>query len=166
MELIFLSREDYRQKGKAPLVKTRLSENAYALLPEGGTNALAIEGCREILTTHDEVFDTVAVAVGTGGTYVGLSQSCAAQQQLLGFKAVNDPKVDALIEQRTPKGISNTLVDDFIFGCYGKVPDQLVHFINDFYKLIKFFSTQPIQEKCFWYFCLIKQRMALGKMYW
>ena len=133
MELIFLSREDYRQKGKAPLVQAQLSVNAFALLPEGGSNALAIEGCREILTTHDEVFDTVAVAVGTGGTYVGLSQSCTKQQQLLGFKAVNDPKIDALIKQQVPKDVTNTLVDDFIFGGYGKVPDQLVHFINDFY---------------------------------
>ena len=66
MELVFLSRSDYREKEQAPLVKTRLSENAYALLPEGGTNALAIKGCREILTANDELFDTVAVAVGTG----------------------------------------------------------------------------------------------------
>ena len=94
---------------------------------------MAIKGCGEILTANDELFDTVAVAVGTGGTYIGLSQSCTAQQQLLGFKAVNDPKVDALIEQQVPKGI-NTLIDDFIFGGYGKVPDQLVHFINDFYQ--------------------------------
>ena len=134
MELVFLSRVDYREKEEAPLVKTRLSENAYALLPEGGTNALAIKGCREILTANDEPFDTVAVAVGTGGTYIGLSQSCTAQQQLLGFKAVNDPKVDAFIEQQIPKGVSNILIDDFIFGGYGKVPDQLVHFINDFYQ--------------------------------
>ena len=134
MELVFLSREDYRKKEQAFWVKTQLSKNAYTLVPEGGTNTLAIKGCREILTASDEMFDTVAVAVGTGGTFIGLSQSCTAQQQLLGFKAVNDLKVDALIEQQIPKGVSNTLMDHYIFGGYGKVPDQLVHFINDFYQ--------------------------------
>ena len=67
--------------------------------PKEGQMTLAIKGCREILTAKMTMFDTVAVAVGTGGTYIGLSQSCTAQQQLLGFKAVNDPKVDALIEK-------------------------------------------------------------------
>ena len=41
------------------------------ILPEGGTNALAIKGCQEILTDEDRAFDVICCAVGTGGTIAG-----------------------------------------------------------------------------------------------
>lgn len=42
------------------------------VIPEGGSNALAIQGCREILTKADlNNYDVFCCAVGTGGTLSG-----------------------------------------------------------------------------------------------
>ena len=132
MKLIFLSREEYRKKENASLVKQYINQHSFVVLPEGGTNDLAIKGCKEILTKQDEVFDAIAVAVGTGGTFLGLHDSCTPNQHLLGFKAVNDPKVDAYIENNKNSSKAAILIDEFILGGYGKVPDALVEFINNF----------------------------------
>ena len=44
----------------------------FYLIPEGGTNELAVKGCEEILTVTDKKFDYICCAVGTGGTISGL----------------------------------------------------------------------------------------------
>ena len=159
MELVFLSRADYREKENALSVKSYINQNSYTLLPEGGTNDLAIKGCREILTQNDHVFDTIAVAVGTGGTFLGLSQSCTAQQQLLGFMAVNDPKVVAFIEKHKSSLSPSLLIDEFIFGGYGKVPNSLVDFINEFHQTHKILLDPTYTGKMlFGIFTLIKNK--------
>ena len=76
MKLFFLSREAYSKKEAAPTVQEIVMENQYALLAEGGTNSLAIKGCEEILLPEDKDFDCIAVAVGTGGTFMGLLNTC------------------------------------------------------------------------------------------
>ncbi len=85
----FVSREQYRQNGDDRFVETLKKEfgNFYAI-PEGGTNALAIKGCEEILFDEDKEFDIVATCVGTGGTLAGLINSSAPNQEILGFSAL------------------------------------------------------------------------------
>ena len=50
MQLHFISRKAYRLKEKPNVLKPFLEnqQDAY-VIPEGGTNALAVKGCREIL---------------------------------------------------------------------------------------------------------------------
>ena len=133
MTLYFLTREAYRQKAAAPLVQEVLLAHNYALLPEGGTNPLAIKGCEEILGPEDKAFDTIAVAVGTGGTFMGLLNSCLPQQQLLGFDVVKDQKVTAWINKEAARDKNYTLLDVPETGSYGSASDELIHFINAFY---------------------------------
>ena len=55
MTLYPISRADYRQK-YLPELMTHLNNKFgafYLLLPEGGTNPLAVKGCKEILTEDD-----------------------------------------------------------------------------------------------------------------
>jgi 1-aminocyclopropane-1-carboxylate deaminase len=50
MQLEFVSREVYRHKGEATFIeKLQQKFGDCYLLPEGGTNALAVKGCEEIL---------------------------------------------------------------------------------------------------------------------
>ncbi|MFE5297371.1 1-aminocyclopropane-1-carboxylate deaminase/D-cysteine desulfhydrase [Streptomyces sp. NPDC056632] len=77
MRLVFADRATYRAKHE-PEALTRLlalagaSEDAY-VVPEGGSNALAVEGCAELGRELRGVADTAAVACGTGGTLAGLA---------------------------------------------------------------------------------------------
>lgn len=134
MQLLFISRDQYALKEQARVVQEFCKEKNVYILPEGGTNALAIKGCAEILQPTDKAFDTICTAVGTGGTFVGLSQSMCSHQKLLGWSSVRDPKVETFIKQNTSLDFSRwRLIYDTQGGTYGKATDELIHFINTFH---------------------------------
>lgn len=132
MRFHFVDRERYREKESAQFVSS-LQERfgPFYLLPEGGSNALAVKGCEEILRATDSEFDIVAASVGTGTTLAGLINSSSPHQQILGFSAL---KGDFLKKDiRTFAHKSNwQVIDDYHFGGYAKVSRALVEFINDF----------------------------------
>lgn len=132
MQFHFVSRSDYRCKNDNSFLEkleTRFGE--FYLLPEGGTNDLAVKGCEEILTESDAQFDVVCCAVGTGGTIAGLINATTPHQNVLGFPAL---KGDFLKEDITKFARNDRwkLVSDYHFGGYAKVDRDLVGFINQF----------------------------------
>ena len=133
MKFEFISREKYRDKMSSDfLQKLELKYGDFYTLPEGGTNALAVKGCEEILTSDDNEFDYICSCVGTGGTIAGIINSIEAPQKVIGFPAL---KGDFLIKeiQQYCRGQKNwQLVSDYHFGGYGKYSDELIHFINRF----------------------------------
>ena len=133
MKFEFVSREDYRNKSKASFIedlKQRFGN--FYLIPEGGTNELAVKGCEEILAEEDSIFNYVCCAVGTGGTVSGLINSAAPNQKILGFPAL---KGDFLIDEIRIFAKKNNwdLISDYHFGGYGKVNLELIEFINAFF---------------------------------
>ena len=98
MQLVFVSREEYAQKEYGATVQKRKKMHRDTfILPEGGTNALAIKGCEEILTPQDDRFDAICCAVGTGGTLIGLSNSSKNHQRVVGFQVVKDATIPTRI---------------------------------------------------------------------
>ncbi len=134
MEFVFVSREVYRTKTEVAFLDSLKDMfGDFYLLPEGGTNDLAVKGCEEILTESDVYFDYICSAVGTGGTLSGLINCSKSSQQVLGFPAL---KGDFLREDIC-RFVSKTnwdLQTEYHFGGYGKVTEELVTFINDFYQ--------------------------------
>lgn len=132
MQLYFISRQAYQQKHTTSFLKT-LSEKFgdFYLLPEGGTNALAVKGCEEILTKHDADYDYICCSVGTGGTISGIINSSLPHQKVLGFPAL---KGDFLREEIAKFALKShwDLITDYHFGGYGKIPTELIRFINTF----------------------------------
>ncbi|WP_295336745.1 1-aminocyclopropane-1-carboxylate deaminase/D-cysteine desulfhydrase [Flavobacterium sp.] len=130
----FVSREVYRSKQETDFIQTLQQRyGKFYLLPEGGTNALAVQGCEEILVEADADFDFVCCAVGTGGTISGIINSSKVGQQVLGFPAL---KGDFLTED-IRKFVTQSnwqLMTDYHFGGYAKVNEPLIEFINDFYQ--------------------------------
>src|SRR5690606_549176 len=89
MQFKFVSRTDYREREDLKFLgKLKDEFGEYYLLPEGGTNALAVKGCEEILTVRDQGFDLISCAVGTGGTIAGIINSSDDSQYILGFPAL------------------------------------------------------------------------------
>jgi 1-aminocyclopropane-1-carboxylate deaminase len=66
-----LSQEKPIKKRKFILENLKKKYGDFYLIPEGGTNELAIKGCQEILTKEDEQFNYICCSVGTGGTIAG-----------------------------------------------------------------------------------------------
>ena len=133
MQLRYVSREDYRDKTtKSFAEKYLLDFSDCYLIPEGGTNSLAVKGCEEILSDVEIDFDFVCCAVGTGGTISGLINSLKPHQSVLGFPSLKS--ADFLTEE-IAKYVSNsqwTLNLDYHFGGYAKVNKALIDFINNF----------------------------------
>jgi len=132
MQFKFVSREAYRQKQSEDLLNILKSEfGSFYLLPEGGSNALAIRGCEEILTSEDSQFDVVCSSVGTGGTIAGIINATRPNQSVLGFPALKGDFLTEDICNFTSRK-NWQLQTDYHFGGYAKVSRELVHFINDF----------------------------------
>ena len=134
MEFKFISREAYRNKTNIDFLGALRAEfGDFYLIPEGGTNELAIKGCEEILTPEDASFNYVGCAVGTGGTISGIINSALPHQQVLGFPAL---KGDFLKDEICifAKNEGWKLINDYHFGGYGKINNELIQFINTFFK--------------------------------
>lgn len=133
MQLKFISRNDYRRKHTAEFLVTLQAQypDAY-IIPEGGSNALAVKGCEEILSEQDRRdFDTIVCAVGTGGTFSGLINASSPKQKLLGFSALKGDFLIDDIKRWTDKDKQNwTLYSEDVFGGYGKFDDKLLAFIK------------------------------------
>lgn len=133
MKFEFVSREDYRLKSEISfLEKLKDKFGDFYLVPEGGTNELAVKGCKEILTAEDAVFDFVCCAVGTGGTISGLINSAFPDQKILGFPALKGDFLKDEIRIFAKKD-NWDLISDYHFGGYGKVNLELIEFINVFF---------------------------------
>ena len=132
MKLHFVSRDEYRRKQR-PEYLAELARHfpEHYVIPEGGTNALAIQGCQEILKDSDAQFDVICCAVGTGGTISGLIEASHAHQQILGFSALKGSFLKDEVAQLTKKTNWNIL-DDYCCGGYAKTSAALVQFIRDF----------------------------------
>ncbi len=133
MKLEFVTREYYREKDKDYFIdRLRQDHGDFFLIPEGGTNDLAIKGCEEILAEEDRQFDFICVAVGTGGTIAGLINSSASHQSILGFPALMGDFLKGEINKYTIRKEGWSLINDYHFGGYGKVNEDLINFINKF----------------------------------
>lgn len=132
MQLEFISRNAYRQKDQPDFLQ-RLQQQYpdFYLIPEGGTNALAVQGCREILTAGDAQFDLICCAVGTGGTFAGLIEASQQHQQLLGFSALKGDFLTHEVAQLTTKR-NWRILDDYCCGGYAKTTPELIQFIQSF----------------------------------
>ena len=134
MEFEFVTRESYRFKAEPNFIANlRQKFGSFYLVPEGGTNEYAVKGCEEILTEEDAKFDFVCCAVGTGGTISGIINSVLPHQKILGFPAL---KGDFLKDEicKFATNANWELITDYHFGGYGKVNEELIQFVNHFYK--------------------------------
>jgi 1-aminocyclopropane-1-carboxylate deaminase/D-cysteine desulfhydrase-like pyridoxal-dependent ACC family enzyme len=144
MQLHYLDRSTYRQRAEpAFLAEVQQQFGPAYLLPEGGTNALALRGVAELigeLRQHTD-FDAVAVAAGTGGTLAGLALGLAEANypaRALGVAALKgasflQTEVDTLTQATIGRTLTNyELHLDYYFGGYAKLPPELRSFIQQF----------------------------------
>jgi 1-aminocyclopropane-1-carboxylate deaminase/D-cysteine desulfhydrase-like pyridoxal-dependent ACC family enzyme len=143
MQLHFVDRESYRQKhSQAFLEGLNAQFGDFYLIPEGGTNELAMLGTCEILTETYALATHIGVSIGTGGTFAGIASSLKSHQKLIGFSSLKGEfihkEVRNLMEmsQFEVAGTSE-IRTDYHFGGYGKYKTELLDFINWFYGRFK-----------------------------
>ena len=136
MKIDYIDRHDYRLKHTSKfLQKLRLRFGNFYLIPEGGTNKLAIKGTSEIIDTHD-VQDYICCSVGTGGTIAGISNSIHKNQNVIGFPAI---KGSDLLRRDIGKWAHRKnwdIITNYNCGGYAKLSNKLVKLINDCHKTL------------------------------
>jgi 1-aminocyclopropane-1-carboxylate deaminase len=140
MQLRYLSRSEYRLR-HAPQFQAEMAKTAPKpyLLPEGGTNLLAVKGCAEIVTELTAPWDVLCVAAGTGGTLAGIIAGANGQGKIIGFPALKggaflQQDVTQLTQTFSGQAFDNwELQTDYHFGGYAKHTPELLTFIQEFY---------------------------------
>lgn len=139
MRLTYLDRAAYREKGSPPVLeRLRARFGDCYVLPEGGSNSLAVRGCMQVPREIAEPFDVICCAVGTGGTVAGVAGGLAGGQRALGFAVLKggDFLSERVAElQRAAVGeISRNWSVETGFHCggYARRTAALTHFIDDF----------------------------------
>lgn len=137
--IIPVSREDYK-KGITELLQLHSCDNEnWFQVPEGGSNALGVKGCEEILSDEDKrSFDVVAVSLGTGGTALGLLRSLAHTQSLYVYPAIKGSRHRDLLESlrmSTEDPLKRlTFRTAYHEGGYAKMSPELLGFMRMMYR--------------------------------
>lgn len=140
MLLQYMDRATYRRKHEMDVISTlRKKFGDFYLLPEGGTNSLAIKGAEEIVDDDVRKYDYVCSAVGTGGTIAGIISGMNGRGEVIGFSALkgdffqND--IQKLLQGYKAVVPSNWHVNsEDHFGGYAKVKPELIQFIRKFHQ--------------------------------
>lgn len=136
MELKFVDRTSYRDKAESPIVQKILKEIPDRIvIPEGGSNDLALQGIHELSEEINQTdFDVIMVSAGTGCTATGILQKLDSSKQLWVFSSLkSDYLKDEILNQVDESKHSQLkFINDYHFGGYGKSPSELIDFINDF----------------------------------
>lgn len=140
MQLEYVNREVYKNKSDEDFLKELQLRypNAY-IIPEGGANIFALQGCAEINDFIPDDTDLICLACGTGSTLAGIISAAKSHQKLLGFSALkggdflmND--VRRFLEEINISNNNFSINSDYHFGAYAKYNQQLIDFMNDFYR--------------------------------
>lgn len=135
MKLHYVSRELYRVKTNQGFIDGLQSNYGdFYLIPEGGTNELAVKGVTQFSQTLGDDFDYLCCAVGTGGTMAGLINGTQQEKKVFGFPVLkNGEFLKDEIENLLPDKHNNwSLKTEYHFGGYAKTTPQLTSFMEDF----------------------------------
>ena len=142
MKIHYVDRKIYREKNSVEFVKQlRHKFDNFYLVPEGGTNTLAVKGAGEIISNINLDFDYVCCACGTGGTLAGLVTGLDGRKNALGFSVLKGGsfllnEVEKFIYASVAKKYNNWDINlDFHFGGYAKINYELIRFIERFQKI-------------------------------
>jgi len=131
MQFFFLSREDYQNKEKLIIEFSEEYPNSL-IIPEGGSNEMAVKGVQYMLGNDTKDFDYLCTAVGTGGTIAGISKFAEEHQKVVGIKVIKDDSLENLVKQWS--GRDNFELIDADENRYGKISDENIRFINWFHQ--------------------------------
>ena len=141
MHLEFISRTAYRKKKEKTFQEKLIAKFGKSyIIPEGGTNQLAIDGAKEIVEEAAQQMnpDYYCLACGTGGTTAGIIAGLNGTKQVLSFSALKgnflQQDIYDLLKTYNPnQNYENWQVqNDYHFGGFAKWNMDLVEFINDF----------------------------------
>ncbi len=132
MNCQFVDRKTYRLRNNAEYLADLQQQYVnYFIVPEGGSNTLALPGVGEVITELNQQlnYDTLILPVGSGGTFSGLINADRGQHELLGIAVLKEadhiqqqmqPLLNKTNTVASPSNRKWQLLKDFHRGGYAK----------------------------------------------
>lgn len=128
MEFNFIDRAEYRLRSDKTYLKSLQNKYPeYYIIPEGGSNELALPGVAEIILELNKQlkYDTLILPVGSGGTIAGLIKEDNNRHNILGIAVLKQAdylkkEITKLVNNNENKPMNWQLLTDFHLGGYGK----------------------------------------------
>ncbi len=135
MKIHYITREDYRRKSEHEFINDlRAQYGDFYLIPEGGTNHLAVKGTTEFAAQYLSKieFDYLFLAMGTGGTMAGVINGLEGKNKIVGIPVLkNGGFLADEIKPYLNKEYSNwSLLTEYHHGGYAKTTSALMDFIK------------------------------------
>lgn len=159
MKLHYVNRSAYREKASDRfLLDLHGRYGDFLLIPEGGTNQLAVKGCTEF--AEEELdrtdFDHVCLAVGTGGTMAGLVCGLKGKRNIIGVPVLKqgdflNQDIRRLVREFSSRDYGNwSLLTGYHHGGYAKSSPQLLQFISEMNTLYRLPLDHVYTAKVLW----------------
>ncbi len=138
MQISYVSRAMYKNP-QACIELLKLDETHY-IVPEGGTNELAVKGTEEVAKEVYEQLGRWPKAIicpfGTGGTAAGILNGMNGNSELMIFPALKGNWISPAFSNLLPNNLLSNfqILTDYHFGGYGKFSQVLIDFISEFYE--------------------------------
>jgi 1-aminocyclopropane-1-carboxylate deaminase len=146
MNLYYVSRTQYRDKQNQEFLdELKQKYGDVYIIPEGGTNLLAVKGCIEFGTLLDQIdCDYIMLPVGTAGTMSGLVAHFQGEKKIIGVPVLKNSEflkeeIKSWVSSYSDRRYGNwDLLHNYHHGGYAKTTPLLLHFIkwiNDTFSL-------------------------------
>jgi 1-aminocyclopropane-1-carboxylate deaminase len=138
MHLAYLDRSRYRNKTSDSVIEgLRDQFGDFYLLPEGGSNGLAVRGCSELPAEIATPFDVICCAVGTGGTLAGIAAGLPDGPRAMGFATLKGGGflVDDVrrLQEAFGRVTQNWSIEtNYHFGGFARRTPELDGFVEEF----------------------------------
>jgi 1-aminocyclopropane-1-carboxylate deaminase/D-cysteine desulfhydrase-like pyridoxal-dependent ACC family enzyme len=139
MKLHYLDRETYRNRYDQEFRETIAKQfGRVYILPEGGTNELALKGTAEIIKNIKVDYDYLCAPIGSGGTVAGLIMGSDNNKMIIGFSSLKGGEylssiISELISNSSNREFDNWMINhEYHFGGFAKINMELFEFVNWF----------------------------------
>lgn len=132
MEIVYVSREKYREMRAYdhPCSSFPKYKN-FNFIPEGGSNQLGVEGCKQIAQFIPAEYTHILLAVGTGATLKGLARQVEKHQNIIGIKVLEARQEEYIFQSGEAKVNDSIVLNaDFTFGGYARKSTFLEDFVG------------------------------------
>lgn len=155
MELIFVDRNEYKQRYDNEYQKMLSKKyNAY-VVPEGGTTSFAVDGFKDMLDEirSETTFDYLMVPCGSGGTISGINFNLRKNEKVIGINVLKGTELELLNVLKSFSDNEQYIINnDYHFGGYAKTTDELNTFIKYFEKTFNIEVEKVYSAKMFFAF--------------
>ena len=143
MKLVFVDRATYRLRHNKDYLQALQQEYPQAfIIPEGGSNHLALQGCSTLMRQINKSYqkkqakipDVITTACGTGTTFAGLVTGAKKDQSVRGYLILKDKSVHTHVNELLKNTLDDSLhsIEAADFGGYAKFNAELLDFILNF----------------------------------